>query len=147
MIGVTNSFTLSGGGPDPPSESGLAVVSRLRCSSRVRNVAEVFVPLEWQVDNAARLVGVDQDIQSVAQDSGLRLRISREARLMTERVVHEDRPRRVHARGDVARRCDHDCGDSRLFDDACNQTNGLVVEWSGGYQDEGVYVVLLQLRD
>lgn len=119
---------------------------RPRRGCGIRLVVEFLVPLKWQVDDGARLGRVHQDIQGGAEDSALRLGVARKPRLMAEWIVDKDRAGRVNARGDVMCRRDHDCWDPRLLDDTCDQTNGLVVEWSGWDQDEGVNMVLYQLR-
>ena len=70
---------------------------------------------------------------------------------LTETVAHwkvdEQTSRRVHQGGDVAPRRDGNGRYASFFYNSCNQTHGLVIEWSSRDRDQQIDAILFQLFD
>ena len=84
------------------------------------------------------------ELERRTQDGMLCFRIVRRAECITHRVIDEYAAGRFDLCNQVTAGCHtHRC-DGVFFDDAADQTHGLVVERSGGYRNKNVDAVLVQ---
>jgi hypothetical protein len=84
------------------------------------------------------------ETERVLQDPALLVACTRRAEVVTHREVHEQRPWRSDLDSQIpSGRHDHR-RDAGGFDHSCDQTHGLVIEWSGGNQQEEIDLVVVQ---
>ena len=102
-----------------------------------------LVPLVGKLDEGTGSSRRLQDMERVEKDSGLPLRVTRLACLVTEGKVHEDGTRRFDGGGDVEGSGEHNGGNTGLLDRAGEQSHGLVAQLSDRDQEGCINAHLL----
>ncbi len=88
------------------------------------------LPLMGQVANLAPFRKQGQAIESVGEHPFMLLGSPRASERATNRMVNKDCPRRRDLNHDVAHRANHQGGDRSGLNGLCEETDGLVAEWS-----------------
>ena len=83
----------------------------------------------------------------IGHDPALQFGLIGRAGLMTQGKIDEHRARRFYRPGDVERRRHAERGNSRFFDRACYQPNGLMANGSCRDEEEGVGVGAFEFAD
>jgi hypothetical protein len=97
-----------------------------------------------EVDDRACGRDLLRESERALHDPALLLDGTRRAEVVPHREVHEQCPWGLDLDRQISSRR-HDHGrDAGRFDHSCDQTHGLVIEWSGGNQQEEVDLVVVQ---
>jgi len=86
-----------------------------------------------------------EEAQRRAEDSVLQLRLMRFAKRVAVGERYEEASRRFHLHGHFAQQREADGGNPGLFDDARDQSHGLIADGSDGDKQNGVNAVIPKL--
>ena len=92
----------------------------------------IGVPLAIKITDFPRLRELQEFSQGRGEDLFMPLPITRGAEGATDRMVNENRSRRRHLGHDVQGGADDQRGNSRIFDDVGDETDGLMAKGSVG---------------
>ena len=106
----------------------------------------VFRPAEGKRTDAPWLRDLDGGHEAIQEDAPLQGRLAEIPQRVTERVLHEQRPRGLDLLADLLDQGDRDGRETGVIQHALNQSHGLLADRSRRDEDDQIDAVIPELR-